>query len=390
MARLALALALIAALALAVPAAASAKLRQGPAGAAFYDPPANLPGRHGDVIWVRKGTGPNALSGAARNFLVLYRSTSLNNQAAAVSGSLSLPKGRAPRGGWPVVTWAHGTAGIADHCAPTRQPVGDDYTRDIRRMFASWLRAGFAVARTDYEGLGTPGLHPFLIGRSEGRSLMDIVRAARQIDRRVGTRVLVAGHSQGGHAALFAPVVAPKWTPELKVRGTFAVAPPSQLRDQVSAARLVKDPNPLSAYLLMASRAIEVTALSVPMGDYLSDRAKSFYPHTDTRCVGELYRPDSIGGVAPAELYREGVDIEPALAYADTMDPGRLTVRGPVAISQGTADNLIFKFFTDRLVDQYRARGTRTTYHVHENATHSSVLTDHMPELLAFFKKSLR
>jgi len=390
MARLTLLLALTAALALVAPAGAAAKIPPGPSGLAFYSPPKKLPRAHGDPIWMRRGTGTNALSGAARNLLVLYRSTSLAGRAVGVSGSISFPRRKPPRGGWPIVTWAHGAAGIGDTCAPTRQRVGSDaYTRTTRAMFSSWLKAGYAVARTDYEGLGTPGLHPFLIGRSEGRSVLDIVRAARKIDRRVGKRVLVAGHSQGGHAALFARAAAPSWTPELEVAGTFAWAPPSQLREQLGLAQFVKDPNPLSVYILLAARAVEVTTLSVPVAQLLSDRAKSFYPETEAKCVAELYRPESVGGMAPAEIVREGADPGPFIEYADTMDPAKLAFRGRVAISQGTADNLVLKPFTDKLVDQYRAKGIRTEYLVHEGATHSGVVTENAGEALAFFRKVL-
>lgn len=371
---------------------APAKIRKGPAGVAFYTPPKKLPGKaHGDVIWARKATRNAALAGARSNSLVLYRSNSLNNKAVAVSGSIALPKGKAPKSGWPVVTWAHGTTGIADGCAPSRAAVtSDTYTTTVRRMFSTWLRAGYAVARTDYEGLGTPGLHPFLIGRSEARSLLDIARAARKLDPRVGRRVLVAGHSQGGQAALFAPAVARKWTPELSIRGTFAWAPPSQYRDQIGLAGLVTDPSPLSAFFLLAARGIEVTSLSVPVQTILSDRAKSYYPDTESKCIGDLYKADSAGGMPPKELFREGADLKPIADYADTMDPGKLTLKGPVAISQGTADNLVLKGFTDKLVDQYRAKGTKVEYFVHENATHSGVVEQNAGEALKFFKKVLR
>ena len=54
-------------------------------------------------------------------------------------------------------------------------------------LLQRWLKAGYAVVRTDYEGLGTPGAHPYLIGASEGRAMLDMVRAARKLDRRLGS-----------------------------------------------------------------------------------------------------------------------------------------------------------------------------------------------------------
>ena len=100
-------------------------------------------------------------------------------------------------------------------------------------LLQRWLKAGYAVVRTDYEGLGTPGEHPYLIGRSEGYSMLDMVRAARKLDKHLGKQVIISGHSQGGQSALFAASLAPKWTPELKVRGTVALAPVSHLAEQL-------------------------------------------------------------------------------------------------------------------------------------------------------------
>ena len=89
----------------------------------------------------------------------------------------------------------------------------------------AWLAAGYAVMRTDYQGLGTPGVHPYLVGESEGRSVLDIIRAARDLDSSIGKRFLIAGHSQGGQAALFAAGEANSWTPDLKLRGDRLLRP---------------------------------------------------------------------------------------------------------------------------------------------------------------------
>ena len=212
MSRVALLLSLL--LLAALPAAAdAAKVRKGPAGTAFYKPPSPLPGKgHGGLIWTRKLTGTAALKGGATNRLVLYRSTGVDGKAVAVSGTVSVPKGKAPKGGWPVITWGHGTTGIADACAPSRDSASNPAHTLINYAYPllqRWLKAGYAVVRTDYEGLGTPGEHPYLIGRSEGYSMLDMVRAARKLDKRLGRQVIIAGHSQGGQAALWAASLAP-------------------------------------------------------------------------------------------------------------------------------------------------------------------------------------
>src|SRR5215212_2482254 len=147
MPRLPLLLALLATALVAAPAADAAKVRRGPAGDAFYTPPKKLPGkRHGDVIWTRKLSGAPRLTDASANTLVLYRSVDSHGKVTAVSGSIALPKGKAPKGGWPVITWAHGTTGIADVCAPSRDfqgstaNTGETY---INGDLSAWLQAGY-------------------------------------------------------------------------------------------------------------------------------------------------------------------------------------------------------------------------------------------------------
>src|SRR3954451_22906129 len=253
-----LSLAALAAAALAAaPAAAPAKVRSGPAGSAFYKPPKHSTAkRHGDPIWTRRLSGAGALKPSASNTLVLYRSTDANGHTDAVSGSITVPKGKAPKGGWPILTWAHGTTGIADSCAPTRSPA-DPSTSYVYPQLDAWLKAGFAVVRTDYQGLGTPGVHGYLVGVDEGRSVLDVVRAARKVDPAIGKRVIIGGHSQGGHAALWAAALAPKWTPDLDVRGTVAFAPASHVEDQAKLINSISAPGSITGLVSLILRGAD-------------------------------------------------------------------------------------------------------------------------------------
>ena len=63
------------------------------------------------------------LQNARYTKLVLYSSRTPQGKQTAVSGSVSVPEGKAPKRGWPVITWAHGTTGVADVCAPSRNSV---------------------------------------------------------------------------------------------------------------------------------------------------------------------------------------------------------------------------------------------------------------------------
>lgn len=356
-------------------APAEAKVRNGPKGAAFYQPPGNAHGKHGTLIWARRQTGRDAIAGR-RSRLILYRSTGPDGKANAVSGSLALPKGRAPKGGWPVITYAHGTTGSADSCAPTRGYDAGTLTSYAYPLLKRWLKAGYAVVRTDYEGLGTPGLHAYLGGETEGYSVLDAVRAARALEPRLSKRFVVAGHSQGGHAALFAAALAPSWTKELRLRGTVAFAPASHLAEQFPLATGISNPGGgLGAIIALGARMIDTTVPSVDVASLLTPEATALYPRTETECYDALARPESFGGLPLNQIFRSGVDLSPLVnAIENEDDPEHLRIPTPVRVEQGDADGTVFKSFTDQLVDEYEAKNFKVTYKVYPGVSHGGVV----------------
>src|SRR3954467_14480068 len=201
--------------------------------------------KHGQLLQSRKLTGEPALTSAGKNWLVKYRSVGVDGKAITVSGVVSLPKGNAPKKGWPVISYDHGTTGIADQCAPSRDATDNPahpYNSYVYPLLNRWLKAGYAVVRTDYQGLGSGGIHEYLNGVAEGRSTLDVVRAARKVNPKISKRLAISGHSQGGHAALWGAFLAPKYTPELKLRGTVAFAPASHISELVSLVKTQKSP----------------------------------------------------------------------------------------------------------------------------------------------------
>jgi Secretory lipase len=110
-------------------------------------------------------------------YRVLYRSTGLHDEPIAVSGILVVPPGPPPPDGRPIVAWAHPTTGIVPRCAPSLAIFAFQQIQGLRDM----VERGYAVAATDYPGLGTPGPHPYLVGVSEARAVLDSVRAARTL-----------------------------------------------------------------------------------------------------------------------------------------------------------------------------------------------------------------
>lgn len=374
--------------------AADTPVPRGPAGAAFYTPPSPLPGtRHGDLLRARRVTGRTALAGASRTDLLLYRGSRVGGGAGAVSGLLSLPKGKAPKGGWPLVTWAHGTTGIADTCAPSRDDgkAQGQLTGYIDPLLERWLKRGWAVARTDYEGLGTPGVHPYLVGSSEGRSVLDIVRAARQDGGRVNPRrVIVAGHSQGGHAALWAAALAPAYTPEVVVKGTVGFAPASHTGEQAKLLASLTTPSGLTGLAALILRGVDAQHPGLHVGDQLGDAARALYPRTLTECLPALVGPAAFGALAPADLVRPGADLAPTIAALDANDTETLTIRTPLRVEQGLADTTVFPTFTAQLVDALRGRGAKIAVADRAGVDHGGIVTAGAAGATAWMAQRLR
>ena len=338
-------------------ASAAEGVRTGPAGAAFYRPPASLPRVHGAPIWMRAAQGGVRLSAGARTWLVLYRSTSLDGRPIAVSGSISIPRGTPPRGGWPVVSWAPGTTGVAARCAATRIP-GSEAVNYVVPELNSWLRRGYAVLRTDYEGLGVPGgRFSYLIGHSEARGVLDIVRAARAIDARIGRRLVIAGHSQGGQAALFAAADAPHWVPELRLRGVAALAPANHLARGLRPILAMTKPTAVSAIVAATLASMgEYASPPLSLPQVLTPRALALAPTLRTRCFFQLAVPTSPWAtLAPADVRREDVaaGLSPVL---DAQNPA-LRIRVPVLLRYGLADTTVPPASVRLLIRELRALG---------------------------------
>ena len=379
---------------------AQASALKAPLGDAFYTASAKQikAGKPGSVIWSREvkktANGRVALPSASKTILVLYRSLDPKGKPIAVSGTIDLPKGKAPKGGFKSISWAHGTVGAADVCAPSRNVAGgpaDDYITFTNGRGDGWLKAGYAVVRTDYPGLGTPGPHPYLIGASEGRSVVEIMLAAHQLYPKLSKDYLIGGHSQGGQASVFAASLAPKLAPKLNLKGVFSYAPASHLYEQGNAvSSLGDDFKGLTALAVMILYSAARES-GVDPSTLVTAEIAALLPKIEEVCSAQLQGDDIFGNIAPKDVLKPGATTASIDAALKAMNPN-VKIKAPVLIAQGLGDTTVFPSFTEALVNELRTSGNKVTYETFPALTHSGVVTDPAAgaAVLAWIKARLR
>ncbi len=229
------------------------------------------------------------LPNASQAIRLLYSSTSGLTPAklVAVSGVLFVPKGEPPTDGWPLLSWSHGTVGIADKCAPSWNGYPDFH----RTYLSHWLAAGFAIVASDYEGLGVEGTHPYLATRPAAYSNLDAIRAARSVGLPLSEGVFLVGQSQGAAAALATAGYAMTYAPEIIIRGAVLTgvpffSPKALLAVRDARPRDVVDPQ--LGYNFLALSLAQMSDPSFSMNDYLSDKARPIARHISHICNRQM------------------------------------------------------------------------------------------------------
>jgi hypothetical protein len=349
----------------------------------IYAVPDPLPdGRAGDLIWAERVAAPRG----AVAWRVLYRSETIHGEPIGVSGLIVSPDEAPPAGGWPVIGYGHGTTGLADRCAPSKaaNPVADGDSIGDLPLPGLWER-GFVVAATDYEGLGTPGRHPYLVGGSEGRSVLDAVRAAQRLpDAGAGEDVIVLGVSQGGHAALFAGELAGRYAPDLDLRGVVALAPGAEL---ARAALLLSNDPTAVGFAVAIGAGFEAAYPDARLEDVLTAKARRSIEVVDERCIEGVL--DAFAQPADEVLRLERILAPPWPALLDENTPGREPTTAPVFVGQGTADALVVPQLTDLLVERLCRTGDTVTYRRYGGTSHSGIASAAAEDVHAWIRDRL-
>ncbi len=292
-----------------------------------------------------------------RKWAVIYRSTGYAGAPVAVSGLIVAPAAPVAAGAPPrtVLSIAHATTGLADACAPSRQP--SDGLVDTALPL---LEQGYVLAVTDYEGLGTPGAHPYIVGASEGHSVLDAARvAAAMPGTGAGSTVVLLGGSQGGHAVLWAADLAATAAPDLDVVGAVAFAPAGDLEaiaafDRSAAA----GPDAWSSAVTLVAAWNEVYGLPL---DVLTPAAQALVPELSTRCSVHI---DSQPTVVDLRTLPEWQ------ARLEENTPAATRTSVPVLIFQGDADQVVPLDSTRSMVARMCAVGDVVDLRVLPGADH--------------------
>jgi pimeloyl-ACP methyl ester carboxylesterase len=303
----------------------------------------------------------------AELYRVLYVSEIAPGVRSAVSGQIVEPTGIRPGGGFPLLAWAHGTSGLADSTAPSKQDVTE---RDLLR----WVAQGYIVSASDYAGLGTPDTHPYMVGDVAGRNVLDAARAGQRfcdhkyrISPDLGSPIFLSGHSQGGQAALFAHQLLPGYAPELALLGGIVYAPASELALLVQ--ELAKNWTPaLTPSVLVMYSYSRYYGQPTQLNEWLKEPFASELPaRVEQQGIAALalwlgsnprkvFQPELLNAIRQGNWQ----DLEPWATYVTANTPGNYSSNVPVLVLQGEKDLIIPPKASQQLTQRLCAKGTPT------------------------------
>jgi alpha-beta hydrolase superfamily lysophospholipase len=341
---------------------------------AGYAVPKDLPTKApGTLISTRDAPTQARLLGAQRAWQILYHSTDLAGRDTAVSGLVLVPPGQPPAGGWPLVAWAHGTSGLADRCAPSiAKDLGNDGSaiREVTALLAQKL----AVVASDYPGLGTPGVHTYLIGQANARAVIDSVTAAHVLLRaQVSASWITVGHSEGGQTVLFVAQEADERAPRWKFLGTMALAPASQLNLLVPLAQAGSDPVE-QAYLVYALEGLTTVDPNVHVDTLLAPPARALLSDTTSGCIDDITHDFARHPVAHLLAADAATQARLGVLLGRYDNPDHARAAEPILITQGDVDSDVPEVATNALVSQLCARGDHVEYRTYPGLDHNDLI----------------
>ena len=151
----------------------------------------------------------------AQAWRIAYISSDIAGRKTISTGLVVAPVGQAPAGGRPVMSWAHGTTGSAQNCGPSQvinpaAPLneyflvgGNSWTDYGIPAIEEFIKEGYVLVATDYQGLGGGGRHQYSVAATNAMDTLNAARAAISMkETGAGKKTLIYGWSQGGGATI--------------------------------------------------------------------------------------------------------------------------------------------------------------------------------------------
>jgi pimeloyl-ACP methyl ester carboxylesterase len=338
---------------------------------AFYDPPADFPRKPGALVR-SEPLKDVILPAGIQGWRILYATTVDDNTPATAVATVFAPT--APTAGpRPVIAWEHGTTGLLQKCMPSLLSMSTKGIPERDRI----VMAGWVVVATDYSFAEKGGPHPYLIGEGEARAALDSVRAARQMSElMLDKRLVVWGHSQGGHAALWTGIVGPRYAPDLEIRGVAAIAPAANIKNIL--AMNVEVDKSFGAYLALSySRFYPDITFEKAVRPEALDAARqivnlcNFLPPEDSERIEALAA--TFDGPALATSSNKALQDRLEQNKADGL------ITAPLVIAQGLSDNVVSPSATDAYVEARCAAGQQLEYWTFARPDHLTIIQPGTP-----------
>jgi len=353
------------------------------ANAQFYTLPSDLsPGEPGEII---RSKPIDSAPAGTRAWRVIYHSRDRAGTDIPVSATVIVPDLPAPEGGRIVVAWAHPTTGAAQQCAPSLASNPFLYVEGMDALLAD----GYAVVSTDYPGMGVAGESSYLLGVTESNSVLDSVRAARNLTEiSLSDRVLLWGHSQGGQAALFAAQRAGDYAPELTIEAVAVAAPAADLTELLSDDITDLAGVTITSYAVVAYEAAyaerypegTLQAILTPEGTVGTPKMAALCLLTQNKEIHAIADP-LVGNYVTSDP----ATTEPWRSLLTENSAGGAPISVPIFVGQGLADTLVIPAATEGYVGRLCAAGEHVRFEKYPGVTHALAAFASLPELVPWF-----
>lgn len=317
---------------------------------------------------------------------IVYATDDIDDERVAVSALVAAPKTGSPESGFPLVAVAHGTIGINRGCAPSIDPftMADKENTSYEFLVGQYVDAGYAVVMSDFEGLGVKGRNTYLVGEVEGRNVLDSIRAMKQFDSvESQDTAVIAGQSQGGHAALFAAQIAPAYAPDLTLSGVIAQAPATDLGGMFDAITDADKRGGIVSLPVMAADAYAQNYPGVPIEAVLTPRGERALKAV----VGKTCLLPSVLGTSlarPSDLFQPG-GLDALAPYIERNVPGT-DFALPVFLAQGEIDTVVPPATNTTYAEKLCAAEQELSFRTYPGVGHFDVVAASTPDVLEWMR----